>query len=259
MVVITYCVEYAQSQKSVCQKCNKVIPNKSLRFGRMERQSEKEKKKFAKHTWYHFRCFEVPEVLTKIPIHLIRGQVDLLDKDKLRLERVLKLGVGGSWSQIVEQHQKKTKGAGGEEEEFDEEGNPISTDNAMDVEKDADEEDDDDGTGSKAKDFTAQLTGQADRNRKQKHNNNNNKKQNPLKPNTKGAKVDKTSKQGHGKPGAGAGAAGKGHPSKDAKGTSKGNKDAASKPMSAVEKAIAQSRAQSKKKLEQIQSKFGKK
>ncbi|KAF9348625.1 hypothetical protein BGX34_002330 [Mortierella sp. NVP85] len=248
MVVITYCVEYAQSQKSVCQKCNKVIPNKSLRFGRMERQSEKEKKKFAKYTWYHFRCFEVPEVLTKIPIHLIRGQVDLLDKDKLRLERVLKLGVGGSWSQIVEQHQKKTKSAGGEEE-LDEEGNPISTDIAMDVEKD-DDEDEDDGTGSKAKDFTAQLTGQADRHRKQKHNNN--KKQNPLKPNTKGAKVDKTSKQ---KPGAGA--AGKGHPSKDAKGPSKG-KDAG-KPMSAVEKAIAQSRAQSKKKLEQIQSKFGKK
>lgn len=85
MVVITYCVEYAQSQKSVCQKCNKVIPNKSLRFGRMERQSEKEKKKFAKFTWYHFRCFEVPELLTKIPVHLIRGQVDLLDKVKKRI------------------------------------------------------------------------------------------------------------------------------------------------------------------------------
>lgn len=59
MVVITYCVEYAESQKSVCLKCNKVIPNKSLRVGRMERTSEKEKKKFAKFRWYHFKCFEV--------------------------------------------------------------------------------------------------------------------------------------------------------------------------------------------------------
>ncbi|KAF9114652.1 hypothetical protein BGX27_010229 [Mortierella sp. AM989] len=36
-----------------------IIPNKSLRVGRMERQSEKEKKKFAKFRWYHFKCFEV--------------------------------------------------------------------------------------------------------------------------------------------------------------------------------------------------------
>lgn len=59
MVVISYCIEYAQSQKSVCLKCNKVIPNKSLRVARMERTSEKEKKKFAKFRWYHFKCFEV--------------------------------------------------------------------------------------------------------------------------------------------------------------------------------------------------------
>lgn len=67
MVVITYCVEYAESQKSVCLKCNKVIPNKSLRVGRMERTSEKEKKKFAKFRWYHFKCFEV--------IHALRGGI----------------------------------------------------------------------------------------------------------------------------------------------------------------------------------------
>jgi len=59
MAVISYCVEYAESQKSTCLKCNKIIPNKSLRCGRMERGSEKEKKKFAKFRWYHFKCFEV--------------------------------------------------------------------------------------------------------------------------------------------------------------------------------------------------------
>ncbi|KAI8348149.1 hypothetical protein B0O80DRAFT_376148, partial [Mortierella sp. GBAus27b] len=164
--VITYCVEYAESQRSVCLSCNKIIPNKSLRMGRMERQSEKQKKKFAKFTWYHFKCFEVPEVLTRIPVHMIRGQVNLLDKDKLRLERVLKMGVGGSWSQIVEQHKKRPRGEGDD----DDLGDLVDDD-----EKDGDQgkntnanmdEDDDDGTGSKAKDFTAQLTGQTDRKHK---------------------------------------------------------------------------------------------
>ncbi|ORZ28987.1 hypothetical protein BCR41DRAFT_290149, partial [Lobosporangium transversale] len=189
MVVTTYCVEYAQSQKSVCQKCNKVIPNKSLRVGRMERQSEKEKKKFAKFFWYHFKCFEVPEIMTKIPLHLIRGQVDLLDKDKLRLERVIKLGVGASWSQIVDQHRKKVK----EEEdaaaaEAIANGKPLAiTKTRSNKDDDDDIEDDDDVE----RDFTTQLTGEIDRKQERK-----NRKINKLKAKTDGAKVAKKSQKG---------------------------------------------------------------
>ncbi|KAG0259869.1 hypothetical protein BG011_002320 [Mortierella polycephala] len=235
MVVITYCVEYAQSQKSVCLKCNKVIPNKSLRVGRMERKSEKEKKKFAKYGWYHFKCFEVPEVMTKIPVHLIRGQVDLLDKDKLRLERVIKLGVGASWSQIVEQHKKKVK----EEEEAAaaealENGTPLP---AKTTSKDEDMESDDDNDGSASEDFTAQLTGEIDRKQERK-----NRKANQLKAKTDGAKVSKKQNK----------------PGKGGKDTHMGSKGPA-KSLTAVEKVIAASRADSQKKLEQMKSKFGKK
>ncbi|KAF9089591.1 hypothetical protein BGX29_000460 [Mortierella sp. GBA35] len=235
MAVITYCVEYAESQKSICLKCNKVIPNKSLRVGRMERTSEKEKKKFAKFRWYHFKCFEVPEIMTKIPVHLIRGQVNLLDKDKLRLEKVIKLGVGSSWSQIVEQHKKKAK----EDEdaaaaEALENGTPLPVKASKDSLMDSDDEDE-----SNPRDFTSQLTGEVDRKQERK-----NRKINKLKAKTDGAKVSK--KQFSNKAGAGAG-------SKDRK----NNKD--TKPMSAVAQAIAASRVDSAKKMEQIKSKFGKK
>ncbi|KAF9982328.1 hypothetical protein BGZ65_002991 [Modicella reniformis] len=228
----------------------------------MERQSEKEKKKFAKHSWCHFKCLEIPDIMTKIPIHLIRGQVDLLDKDKVRLEKVIKLGVGGSWSQIVDQHKKSAKeeeeaavatGAGGPTTRSSSSKKSKDTDMDLDDDDDMDE----DVTGSSAKDFTAQLTGEVDR--KSKHNNK------TLKPNTKGAKVEKK-KMDDGKKGF---KNTKGAPVTTAKGPSKGkntdnnNKGAKSsgpgKPMSAVEKAIAASRAESKKKLEQMQTRFGKK
>ncbi|KAF9120896.1 hypothetical protein BGX30_002895, partial [Mortierella sp. GBA39] len=200
----------------------------SLRVGRMERTSEKEKKKFAKFRWYHFKCFEVPEILTKIPVHLIRGQVNLLDKDKLRLEKVIKLGVGASWSQIVDQHKKKAK----EEEEAAaaealENGTPLppkpSKDDLMDS--------DDDGTN--AKDFTSQLTGEVDRKQERM-----NRKVNKLKAKTDGAKVAKKQSAGN-------------------KGTKNNNKD--TKPMSAVAMAIAATREDSQKKMELMKNKFGKK
>ncbi|KAG0376538.1 MAG: hypothetical protein J3R72DRAFT_478313 [Linnemannia gamsii] len=230
MVVISYCVEYAESQKSVCLKCNKVIPNKSLRVGRMERTSEKEKKKFAKFRWYHFKCFEVPEIMTKIPVHLIRGQVNLLDKDKLRLEKVIKLGVGSSWSQIVDQHKKKAQ----EDEEAAaaealENGTPLPPKPTKDDLMDSDDEE--------AKDFTSQLTGEVDRKQERL-----NRKVNKLKAKTDGAKVSK-------KPSGGAHGAGKTN--------SYNTKD--TKPLSAVAQAIAATRADSLKKMEAMKSKFGKK
>ncbi|KAI1314567.1 hypothetical protein EDD11_001996 [Mortierella claussenii] len=241
MVVITYCVEYAESQKSVCLKCNKIIPNKSLRVGRMERQSEKEKKKFAKFRWYHFKCFEVPEIMTKIPVHLIRGQVNLLDKDKVRLERVIKLGVGASWSQIVDQHKKKVK----EEQDAAEaeaiaNGTPLPVSSTL-AKSDPDFDTDDENEGQ-GKDYSAQLTGEVDRKQERK----NRKINKMLKAKTDDAKVSKSTPAAKGqakggKAGAGAGAKSSG------------------KEMSAVEKAIAASRADSAKKLKQMQNKFGNK
>ncbi|KAG0333694.1 hypothetical protein BG000_008950 [Podila horticola] len=231
MVVISYCIEYAQSQKSVCLKCNKVIPNKSLRVARMERTSEKEKKKFAKFRWYHFKCFEIPEILTKIPIHLIRGQVDLLDKDKLRLERVIKLGTGGSWGQIVEQHQKKAKeDADAAAAEAEANGTPLPAP-AADMDIDSDDEE--------AKDFTSALTGEVDRKQERK-----NRKINKLKANTAGAKVAKK----------GANNTTNNKNTKSATGAAK-----PSKPVSAVAAAIAASKADSQKKMDQVKSKLAKK
>ncbi|KAI7832719.1 hypothetical protein BC939DRAFT_472306 [Gamsiella multidivaricata] len=255
MVVITYCVEYAQSQKSVCLKCNKVIPNKSLRVGRMERQSEKEKKKFAKFRWYHFKCFEIPEIMTKIPVHLIRGQVDLLDKDKVRLERVIKLGVGASWSQIVEQHKKKAQeDADAAAAEALANGTPLPTPSSKSIDSDDDENDDDGNGQNGGRDFTAQLTGEVDRKQERK-----NRKVNKLKAKTEGAKVEKKKQQNQ----KGAAVSASGTKSSSSSSSSNNNKSAGAskggKEMSAVEKAIAASRADSKKKMEQMQNKFGKK
>lgn len=55
--IITYCIEYAESQNSKCAGCNRTIPNKSLRCGEISRKSKKEKKQLSKTTWYHFKCF----------------------------------------------------------------------------------------------------------------------------------------------------------------------------------------------------------
>ncbi|KAG0237420.1 hypothetical protein BGW42_000996 [Actinomortierella wolfii] len=168
MTVITYCIEYAQSQNSKCQKCSKIIPNKSLRCGRMERENEKQKKKYAKFFWYHFKCFEVPEIWTQVPINLIRGQPDLLDKDKLRLERIIKLGPGGSWQQIVDQHKKKVKddedAARAEAEAKGETYVPPTSKNSKKRKaEDNDSEDEDAG------DFTTALTGEVDKKTERKN------------------------------------------------------------------------------------------
>ncbi|KAG0262029.1 hypothetical protein BGZ95_004099, partial [Linnemannia exigua] len=176
----------------------------------------------------------VPEIMTKIPVHLIRGQVNLLDKDKLRLEKVIKLGVGASWSQIVDQHKKKVK----EDEEAAaaealENGTPLPPKPTKDDLMDSDDDE------SNVKDFTSQLTGEVDRKQERK-----NRKINKLKAKTDGAKVSKKQGAGAGAKGAGAG---------------KTNNTKDTKPMSAVAQAIAATREDSLKKMEAMKSKFGKK
>ncbi|RUS19797.1 hypothetical protein BC937DRAFT_86900 [Endogone sp. FLAS-F59071] len=106
-MITTYCVELAQSQTSRCGTCKKIIPNRSLRCGKVERKDKKEKKDQAKYTWYHFRCFQVPELLTRIPIEQFRGYPKLSEKDKQRVQKLLSLGLGGTLPPITSKHGKK--------------------------------------------------------------------------------------------------------------------------------------------------------
>ena len=177
--------------------------------------------------------------MTKIPVHLIRGQVDLLDKDKVRLERVIKLGVGASWGQIVDQHKKKVK----EEEEAAaaealENGTEVPVKAKDEVMMDTDEEDAEDAK----RDFTAALTGEVDKKQERK----NRKVNKALKAKNEGAKVTKktpASKAGNNNKSSG----------------SFSSAAAPAKPMSDVAKAIAANKASSAKKLSTLQSKLGKK
>lgn len=132
----------------------------------------------------------------------------------------------------MDQHKKKAK----EEEEAAaaealENGTPLPPKPSKDDLMDSDDD------GANAKDFTSQLTGEVDRKQERK-----NRKINKLKAKTDGAKVAK--KQPTGNKGA-------------ASGTKNNNKD--TKPMSAVAKAIAETRADSQKKMELMKNKFGKK
>ena len=56
--ITTYCIEYANVGKADCSSCNKVIPRHSLRAGEIFRKSKSEKKKSAKHSWYHITCWK---------------------------------------------------------------------------------------------------------------------------------------------------------------------------------------------------------
>ncbi|GAB5585138.1 hypothetical protein Unana1_00038 [Umbelopsis nana] len=97
--IITYCVEYAESQNSKCATCQRIIPNKSLRCGEIYRKSKKEKKQLSKTTWYHFKCFPVPVLLTKLPIEQFRGYPSIQPKDQERVQKLLQLGVGVTWNE----------------------------------------------------------------------------------------------------------------------------------------------------------------
>ncbi|CEG63180.1 hypothetical protein RMATCC62417_00367 [Rhizopus microsporus] len=110
--IYTYCIEYAKTTQSRCAACKKGIPVKSLRAAEIFRKSPKEKKNLARHTWYHFKCFKVPTLLTQIPIEQFRGYPTLKEKDKARVQKLIKHGKGATWAAIVE----KEKAEEGEEE-----------------------------------------------------------------------------------------------------------------------------------------------
>ncbi|CAO3613205.1 unnamed protein product [Mucor hiemalis] len=100
----SYCIEHALTQKSKCADCKKVIPRKSLRVAEIYRSSKKIKKDKARHTWYHFRCWKVPDYLTRVPIEQFRGFKTLNEKDKERVEKVIKSGTGSSWAALLEKN-----------------------------------------------------------------------------------------------------------------------------------------------------------
>ncbi|KAI9244540.1 hypothetical protein BY458DRAFT_560979 [Sporodiniella umbellata] len=114
--IYTYCIEYAQTQQSKCHNCKAIIPNKSLRAAEIYRKSAKEKKKQAKHTWYHFKCWALPEKLLRIPLDMIKGYSALQEKDKNRVQKLVKNGAGTTWKDVM----KKEKADRGEEEEEEE-------------------------------------------------------------------------------------------------------------------------------------------
>ncbi|KAI8978426.1 hypothetical protein BDB01DRAFT_837352 [Pilobolus umbonatus] len=118
--IITYCVEQAKTSQSQCAACKKNIAQKFLRVAEIYRKSKKVKKDQAKHTWYHFKCFKVPELLTILPIENFRGYPALNEKDQDRVRRLIAGGVGATWPDIV----AKTKAdaeADAQAEEGDEE------------------------------------------------------------------------------------------------------------------------------------------
>ncbi|KAI9491468.1 hypothetical protein BDB00DRAFT_832326 [Zychaea mexicana] len=100
--ITTFCIEYAKVDKADCTQCGKVIPRHSLRTGEIFRKSKSEKKKSAKHSWYHFRCWKVPELIVKLPIEQFRGYPALKEKDQKKVQRVIEKGVGAVWSDVSE-------------------------------------------------------------------------------------------------------------------------------------------------------------
>ena len=55
--ITTYSVEYREKPGAKCATCSKSILAKSLAASEIFRKSKTEKKKLAKHTWYHFKCW----------------------------------------------------------------------------------------------------------------------------------------------------------------------------------------------------------
>ncbi|KAI8088608.1 hypothetical protein BDF21DRAFT_443373 [Thamnidium elegans] len=151
--ITSYCIEHAMTQKSKCTACERVIPHKSLRVAEVYRRTKKVKKDKARHTWFHFKCWKVPDYLTRVPIEQFRGYLALNDKDKSRVQRVIKSGAGSSWGQLMEK-QKPVK----TEEE-------LEADKEVQAKKDQKKKEDDESMNM---DMTEVLTGTQTKSSKKK-------------------------------------------------------------------------------------------
>ncbi|KAI7875590.1 hypothetical protein K492DRAFT_240209 [Lichtheimia hyalospora FSU 10163] len=94
--ITTYSVEY-RDKPAKCAICSKSILAKSLAASEIFRKSKTEKKKLAKHTWYHFKCWTVPDLVTKIPLEQLRGYPSLVEKDQRLVQQLIERGAGAKW------------------------------------------------------------------------------------------------------------------------------------------------------------------
>lgn len=101
-MIITYCFEYAQTEKSKCTECNKIIKRNGLRIGELSRFSKKVKKSQATYRWWHFDCFKMVEKILDITPEKIRGYDKLTDIDKQRIKQLASLGVDSTWNDVPE-------------------------------------------------------------------------------------------------------------------------------------------------------------
>ncbi|ORX63234.1 hypothetical protein BCR32DRAFT_293252 [Anaeromyces robustus] len=102
-MLITYCFEYAESDKSKCAECNKAIKRNALRIGELSRFSKKVKKSMATYRWWHFDCFKMVEKILEITPEKIRGYDKLSDVDKQRIVQLANLGVDATWNDVPDE------------------------------------------------------------------------------------------------------------------------------------------------------------
>ncbi|CAO3634710.1 unnamed protein product [Cunninghamella blakesleeana] len=202
----TFAIEYSKQPYSKCTRCLKPIPKKSLRAAIVIRKNKKQKKSQAEHQWCHFNCWKVPEELTKRPIEIFRGYPDLKDKDKKRVEKLIKAGTGATWKELQRQLLKKAE----EEQATEAEPQESSGHTYFNDDDDDDElEKTKNSNGKKKKenaetediDMTAKLTGiqsttnlqsSTSPNKKQKNSKkNNNEQKNINKKNSNNNKINK--------------------------------------------------------------------
>ncbi|KAJ8662462.1 hypothetical protein O0I10_002157 [Lichtheimia ornata] len=103
--ITTYSVEYREKPGAKCASCSKSILAKSLAASEIFRKSKTEKKKFAKHTWYHFKCWTVPDMVTKLPIEQLRGYPSLVEKDQRLVQQLIERGAGAKWEDSKEKEE----------------------------------------------------------------------------------------------------------------------------------------------------------
>ncbi|KAG2218151.1 hypothetical protein INT45_007854 [Circinella minor] len=175
--ITTYCIEYAIYGKAECASCNKVIQRHSLRAAEIFRKSKSEKKKSAKHSWYHITCWKVPELVTKLPIEQFRGYRSLKEKDKKRIQQVIEKGVGATWNDVIEKPLPSKEDNELLKQVADDDNNNNKNDNdKKDDKKNKKKDEKKKRKRNDEQDMTAQLTGVTQPLYKKKKNNDNKEK-----------------------------------------------------------------------------------
>ncbi|KAI9316605.1 hypothetical protein BX666DRAFT_1877907 [Dichotomocladium elegans] len=147
--ITTYSVTYCDKPRQSCAKCEKVIPLRSLSAAEIYRKSKSEKKKLAKHTWYHFKCW------TDRPF----------TKDQKRVKKVVDQGVGASLATVsnAELTEQPAKTAKEQSKKIEKDDNDEEEAKPKNKSATADKKESKANSGKKKKnvkvDLTAGLTG----------------------------------------------------------------------------------------------------